>query len=96
MSRPRWMKLARDLMLARGRMMMLIAAIAASVFAVALMLSTFTVMTREMNVNYLDTSPASAFISAICAMHGSGGRAGDWCCGASTVSTSPVKQQRSR
>ncbi|MBK8030463.1 MAG: FtsX-like permease family protein [Chloroflexi bacterium] len=62
MSRPRWMKLLRDLSLARGRMMMLVAAIAASVFAVALMLSTFTVMTREMNANYLGTNPASAFI----------------------------------
>ncbi len=62
MSRPRWMKLARDLVLARGRMAMLVTALATSIFAVALMLSTFTVMTREMNVNYVGTNPASAFI----------------------------------
>lgn len=62
MSRPRWMKLVRDLVLARGRMAMLIVAIAASTFSVALMLSTYTVMTREMVANYLCTHPASAFI----------------------------------
>jgi putative ABC transport system permease protein len=62
MSRPRWIKLARDLVLARGRMVMLVVAIAASIFGVALMLSTYTVMTREMAVNYLSTHPASAFI----------------------------------
>lgn len=62
MSRPRWMKLVRDLALARGRMMMLVVAIAASIFGVGLMLATYTVMTREMNVNYLGTNPASAFI----------------------------------
>lgn len=62
MSRPRWMKLARDLMTARGRMAMLVAAIAASIFALTLMLSTLTVMTREMTANYVGTNPASAFI----------------------------------
>jgi putative ABC transport system permease protein len=62
MSRPRWMKLARDLVVARGRIAMLVIAIAASIFAMALMLSTFTVMTREMNANYLGINPASAFI----------------------------------
>src|SRR5215213_1420755 len=62
MSRPRWIKLARDLVLARGRMIMLVVAIAASIFGVALMLSTYTVMSREMAVNYLNTHPASAFI----------------------------------
>lgn len=62
MSRPRWMKLVRDLVLARGRMVMLVVAIAASIFGVGLMLSTYTVMTREMRVNYLGTNPASAYI----------------------------------
>lgn len=62
MSRPRWIKLARDLVLARGRMAMLIVSIAASIFGVALMLSTFTVMSREMTLNYVGTNPASAFI----------------------------------
>jgi putative ABC transport system permease protein len=62
MSRPRWMKLVRDLALARGRMAMLVVAIAASIFGVGLMLSTYTVITREMRVNYLGTNPASAFI----------------------------------
>ena len=62
MSRPRWMKLIRDLSLARGRMALLVAAIAAGVFGVALMLSTYTVMTREVAVNYLDTHPASAYL----------------------------------
>ena len=62
MNRPRWTKLYRDLVLARGRMVMLIVAIAASVFGVGLMLSTYTIATREMSANYLGTHPASAFI----------------------------------
>lgn len=62
MNRPRWIKLYRDLVLARGRMAMLIVAIAASVFGVGLMLSTYTIATREMSANYVGTHPASAFI----------------------------------
>jgi putative ABC transport system permease protein len=61
-NRPRWMKLVRDLVLARGRMMMLVVAIAVSLFGIALMLSTYTVMSREMRMNYVRTNPASAFI----------------------------------
>jgi putative ABC transport system permease protein len=62
MNRPRWKKLVRDLVLARGRMVMLVVAIAASIFGVGLMLSTYTIATREMTANYLGTHPASAFI----------------------------------
>lgn len=62
MSRPRWIKLYRDLLLARGRMVMLVVAIAASIFGVGLMLTTYTVMTREMTVNYMSINPGSAFI----------------------------------
>ncbi len=62
MNRPRWKKLVRDLLLARGRMVMLVVAIAASIFGVGLMLSTYTIATREMTANYLGTHPASAFL----------------------------------
>ena len=62
MNRPRWIKLLRDLRLARGRMVMLVVAIAASIFGVGLMLTTYTIMTREITVNYMGINPGSAFI----------------------------------
>jgi putative ABC transport system permease protein len=58
---PRWKKLWRDLQAARGRMAMMVIAIAASIFGVGAILSAYTLLTREISRNYLGTNPASAF-----------------------------------
>jgi putative ABC transport system permease protein len=62
MNSPRWKKILRDLQSARGRMTMMIIAIAVSIFGVGMILSAYTVLRREMSHNYLGTNPASAFI----------------------------------
>ncbi len=59
---PRWKKLWRDLLVARGRMGMMVLAIAVSIFGVGTILSAYTILTREISRNYLGTNPASAFI----------------------------------
>jgi len=62
MNSPRWKKLFRDLQAARGRMAMMVIAIAVSIFGVGTILSAYTIISREMSRNYLGTNPASAFI----------------------------------
>src|SRR5690349_4686516 len=62
MNSPRWRKLIRDLQLARGRMTMMVIAIAISIFGVGAILGAYTILRREMDKNYLGTNPASAFI----------------------------------
>lgn len=57
---PRWIKLLRDMQLAPGRMAMMVLAIAAGVFGVATVLTSYTVLSREVARNYLETNPASA------------------------------------
>lgn len=57
---PRWMKLARDVALTPGRIAMMVLAIAAGVFGLATMLSSYTILSREIRQNYLETNPASA------------------------------------
>ncbi len=52
----------RDLQSAQGRMAMMVIAIAVSIFAVGMILTAYTVLSREMSRNYLGTNPASAFI----------------------------------
>lgn len=59
---PRWKKLWRDLSTARGRMVMMVIAIAVSIFGVGTILSAYTILMREISRNYLGTNPASAFI----------------------------------
>ena len=59
---PRWKKILRDLQAARGRMAMVIIAIAVSIFGVGTILSSYTILTREVSRNYLGTNPASAYI----------------------------------
>lgn len=59
---PRWKKVLRDLQAARGRMAMVVIAIAVSIFGVRTILSAYTVLTREVSRNYLGTNPASAFL----------------------------------
>lgn len=56
----RWIKLLRDARLARGRLLMIVIALAASIAAVVAMLATWTVMSREVPRNYIGTNPASA------------------------------------
>ena len=62
MNSPRWKKLVRDLQSARGRMAMMVIAIAISIFSVGTFLGAYTISIREMSRNYLGTNPASAFI----------------------------------
>src|SRR5215207_3550584 len=62
MTSPRWKKLVRDLQSAQGRMAMMVIAIAVSIFGVGMILTAYTVLSREMSRNYLGTNPASAFI----------------------------------
>ena len=62
MNSPRWKKVFRDLQTARGRMGMMVLAIAVSIFGVGMILSAYTILSREMGLNYLGTNPASAFI----------------------------------
>ncbi|MEP6895921.1 MAG: FtsX-like permease family protein, partial [Chloroflexota bacterium] len=62
MNSPRWKKIIRDLQAAQGRMAMMVIAIAVSIFGVGMILSAYTILSREMSRNYLGTNPASAFI----------------------------------
>ena len=62
MSSPRWKKLLRDLQATQGRMVMIVVAIAVSIFGVGTILSAYTILTREISRNYLGTNPASAFL----------------------------------
>lgn len=56
------MKLFRDLWLARGRVVLMVIAIAVSIFGIGTVLSAYAIMTREISRNYLSTNPASATI----------------------------------
>jgi len=59
---PRWKKVWRDLQATRGRMIMMVIAIAVSIFGVGTIVSAYTILTREISRNYLGTNPASAFL----------------------------------
>jgi putative ABC transport system permease protein len=54
------MKLARDVRAERGRIALMVAAIATSLLAVGGVLGAYAVLTREIAVNYLGTRPAAA------------------------------------
>ncbi|MEJ6001293.1 ABC transporter permease [Paucibacter soli] len=56
----RWVKIWRDLMSSRGRMALIVIALAASIAGVVTMLSATIVLAREVPLNYLGTNPASA------------------------------------
>lgn len=60
MGSPRWRKLWGDLWLTRGRMAMMVVAIAVSIFGIGTVLSAYTILTREISRNYLGTNPPSA------------------------------------
>ncbi|MFF5206207.1 FtsX-like permease family protein [Streptosporangium sp. NPDC000396] len=60
MSRPRYAKLRRDIRVARGRMALMVVAVAISLAAIGAMLTARTVVLREAAANYVATNPASA------------------------------------
>ncbi|MEW6401634.1 MAG: FtsX-like permease family protein [Chloroflexota bacterium] len=62
MNSPRWKKIMRDLQAARGRIAMMVIAIAVGIFGVGMILGAYTILSRAMRRNYLGTNPASAFI----------------------------------
>lgn len=57
---PRWVKICRDFWMAKGRVAMMVLAIAAGVFSVMTILSGYTILSREVTGNYVSTLPASA------------------------------------
>jgi len=52
----------RDFMGDRGRASLMLVAIAVGIFGVTVMLSTYSILSREITRNYMDTNPASATI----------------------------------
>jgi putative ABC transport system permease protein len=61
---PRWKKLGGDIMQARGRLVMMVIAIALGVFAVASITTAYTILKREIARNYLAANPAAALLDA--------------------------------
>jgi putative ABC transport system permease protein len=59
---PRWRKLRGDVGLAKGRLFMMIVAIAVGVFSVAAISSSYVILEREIGRNYLATNPAAALL----------------------------------
>jgi len=57
---PRWIKMLRDARLARGRLAMIVVALAVGIAALVTMAGTYVVMRREVPRNYIGTNPASA------------------------------------
>ena len=55
---PRWRKLLGDVRAERGRMLLMVAAIAVSLTGVGGVLGAYAVLTREIAASYLGTSPA--------------------------------------
>jgi putative ABC transport system permease protein len=61
---PRWKKLGGDIMQARGRLVVVVIAIALGVFAVASITTAYTILKREIARNYLAANPAAALLDA--------------------------------
>ena len=59
---PRWRKLFGDLAATKGRIALMLAALAAGIFALTTIVSAYGILTREISRNYLATNPASALI----------------------------------
>jgi putative ABC transport system permease protein len=57
---PRWKKALRDLWLNKTRTLLVVAAMAIGIFGLGLVADAYAILTREMNVNYMRTNPASA------------------------------------
>jgi putative ABC transport system permease protein len=58
----RWKKIIGDVRTARGRIVMMILAISIGIFGVGTILTTYTILTREIHTNYVGTNPASALL----------------------------------
>ncbi|MEX2104257.1 MAG: FtsX-like permease family protein [Bacilli bacterium] len=59
---PRWRKILGDLRTTKGRIVMMVLAIAVGIFGVGTILSAYTILTREISLNYQSTNPPSAFL----------------------------------
>jgi putative ABC transport system permease protein len=57
---PRWRKLVRDVWMERGRVALMVVAVAVSVTGIGTVLGSYAILSREMPRNYATTSPASA------------------------------------
>ncbi len=57
---PRWRKGLRDLWINKFRTLWVVLAIAIGIFGLGIVANAYTILTREMNANYLGTHPASA------------------------------------
>ncbi len=57
---PRWRKVLRDLWVNKARTILVILAIAIGIIGVGSILTSYAILTREINRNYMDTQPASA------------------------------------
>jgi putative ABC transport system permease protein len=60
MLRPRWKKIAGDIVHSQGRLVMMVAAIEVGVFAVAAISAAYAILSRELDRSYLATNPATA------------------------------------
>jgi putative ABC transport system permease protein len=59
---PRWKKIAGDIGQSQGRLVMMVVAIAAGVFAVAAISTAYVVLSRELDRSYQATNPATAYL----------------------------------
>lgn len=59
---PRWRKLLGDVRATRGRLAMMVLALAAGIFGVGAILSAYGILIREIKLNYLNTNPATAML----------------------------------
>lgn len=59
---PRWRKLRGDLQAMQGRLVMMVLAVAVGILGVTAILTAYTILTREISRNYLDTQPAAALL----------------------------------
>ncbi|MDP2118419.1 MAG: hypothetical protein Q8K28_00800 [Hoeflea sp.] len=59
---PRWKKLVGDFVATRGRVALMLAALAIGMLTLTTIAGAYTILTREISRNYLATNPASALI----------------------------------
>lgn len=59
---PRWKKMVADVRATKGRIVLMVGALAAGAFAIAMALGAYTILTREIARNYAGVHPASAHI----------------------------------
>ena len=59
---PRWRKVFRDIAGTPLRTSLAVAAMAAGAFGVSMILTSYSILTRELKTTYTDTRPASAIL----------------------------------